>query len=106
MTRGVIETIDLLEIGHGLAADVDRPITGKVDGSLALIRLEKGIQYPLEEHESTETVTALEGVFTLVAEGTRYSVNRGSCIRIPPGIKHRWDPSSEAIVLVAFSEPM
>ena len=105
MIQDAIEVIDLLEIGRGLAPDNDRAITGKVEGSLALIRLEKGIQYPVEEHEWTETVTALEGTFILIVEGARYSVTRGNCIRIPPRVKHQWDPLSDAIVLVAFSAP-
>jgi quercetin dioxygenase-like cupin family protein len=106
MTQTAIEVVDLLEIGRGLAPDNDHSITGKVEGSVAIIRLEKGIEYPLEEHNWTETVTDIEGAFAIIADGSHYSVNRGSCIRIPPGVKHRWDPLSEAIVLVTFSDPM
>ena len=106
MTDPAIEVIDLLEMGNALAPDSDRPITGKVDGSVAIIRLEKGIDYPSEEHSSTETITAIEGEFAIVAQGARYPIKRESCIRIPPGVKHRWDPLSEAIVLVTFSGPI
>jgi len=106
MAQAAIEVIDLLEMGRGLAPDSDSPITGRVDGSVAIIRLEKGIEYLPEEHEWTETVAAIEGEFSILAQGSRYLVKRGSCIRIPPGVKHRWDPSSDAIVLVTFSGPM
>ena len=106
MARAEIEVIDLLELGRSLAPDADRPITGNVDGSVAIIRLAKGIEYPAEEHAWTETITAIEGAFAIIAEGSRYPVRQGSCIRIPPGVKHRWDPQSEAVVLVTFSGPM
>ena len=106
MTRAMIEVFDLLEMGRELAPDKDRPITGKVDGSVAIIRLESGIEYPAEEHNWVETITAIEGAFAIIAEEANYAVKRGSCIRIPPGVKHRWDPQSDAIVLVTFSAPM
>jgi quercetin dioxygenase-like cupin family protein len=106
MTQAGIEVIDLLEMGRELAPDSDCPITGQVDGSVAIIRLAKGIEYPPEDHAWTETVTAIEETFAIIAGGSRYPDKQGSCIRIPPGVEHRWDPSSEAIVLVAFSGPM
>ena len=106
MSQGNVEVIDLLEMSRRLAPDSDRPITGQVDGAVALIRLEKGIEYASEQHASTETVTAIEGTFAILAEGSRHTVKRGSCIRIPPGVEHRWDPSSDAVVLVTFSTPM
>ena len=105
MPANKVETIDLIKIGKTLMPDRDFPLTRNPQDQVAIIRLEAGIVYPEEEHEWTETILALDGSFTILADGAKHPVSTGQCIRIAPGLRHRWDPQSKAIVLVHFGDP-
>ena len=98
-----IEVIDLIGRARTLPPDHEHVLAGALTGDLLLIRLEPG-NYPVEWHDDrVEIITALQGQFTLLTEdGRAWPVIQGQCARVPPGLKHRWAPDSDATVLVAF----
>ena len=98
-----IEVIDLQREAAALPPDQEKIIGASLTGDLLLIRLEPG-DYPIECHAGrTEVITALRGRFGIATEdGGLWSIAEGQCCRIPPGLRHRWAPDSEATVLVAF----
>lgn len=98
-----IEILDLIDLAKALPADTDRAITTNLEGDAVIIRLEAGLDYPMEVHDhATETITALSGCFAILADGRSHAVRQGQCCRIPPGLAHRWAAESEAVVLVHF----
>lgn len=98
-----IEVIDLVKEATALPPDQEQVIGPALTGDLLLIRLAPG-DYPIECHEGrTEIITALRGRFGIATEdGGLWSVGQGQCCRIPPGLRHRWAPDSDATVLAAF----
>lgn len=99
-----IDVIDLIERAKALPPDHEHLLGGALTGDLLLIRLEPG-SYPVEWHDGrVEIITALRGRFALLTEdGHSWPVTQGQCCRVPPGLKHRWAPDSDAMVLVAFA---
>ena len=99
-----IEIVDLVKEAQALPPDSEKTVGENLLGDLLLIRLEPG-DYPTECHEGrTEIITALRGQFAILTEdGRQWPVSQGQCCRIPPGLRHRWAPNSDATVVVAFA---
>jgi mannose-6-phosphate isomerase-like protein (cupin superfamily) len=107
MERGIIvdiEILDLVDHAKKLPPDQEDCVGEALAGDLLLIRLEPG-DYPIECHpDRTEIITALCGQFGILTEdGRRWTASQGQCCRIPPGLRHRWAPESDATVLVVFA---
>ena len=98
-----LEILDLVDRAKALPPDSEEIVGAGLTDDLLLIRLEPG-DYPVECHDDRiEITTALRGTFGILAEdGQSWSIHQGQCCRIPSGLKHRWAPTSDATVLVAF----
>jgi quercetin dioxygenase-like cupin family protein len=68
---------------------LQRAFVSGANATLADMKLKKGCEIPLHEHESEQLTWVRRGVIRLEMEGQPYDVPAGSVLRIPSGVPHR-----------------
>jgi quercetin dioxygenase-like cupin family protein len=98
-----LETTNLVELGRSLPVDTDHMLYDIAKGKMLLINL-RPQNYPFEVHSGVETIIALSGSFTIESAGEQRLVQQGERIAIPANLEHRFGESSDAVILVLFSQ--
>ncbi|MGH6930836.1 MAG: cupin domain-containing protein [Dongiaceae bacterium] len=99
----MLEKLDILSLGNGLAVDRDHALTDNASGAVVLIRLApRKSPFPEEKHHTRENIVCLEGRLALLAGVERVEISAGQCCRVPAGLAHRWASDSAGLVLVHF----
>ena len=95
-----------------VAKDVERKIfiskkENQVDVTCMLVRIAKGAEIPEHVHDTQhDIVYVLQGKFKFWVDGVDYDAEKGTLVRVPPGIKHRlYDVQEEVIYYDVFVPP-
>jgi mannose-6-phosphate isomerase-like protein (cupin superfamily) len=85
--------------GRRLPADTDHLLTRTTAGALLLIHVPPG-DYAYEVHRLSEFIICVDGTFIIEADnGARAKAECGQMIEIPPGLRHRFAPESNAVII-------
>ncbi len=85
--------------GQKLAADTDHLLARTTAGALLLIHVPPG-EYAYEVHQRTEFIVCVDGTFMIESDnGARAKAEQGQMIEIPPGLRHRFAPESNAVIV-------
>lgn len=85
--------------GRNLPADTDHLLTRTTAGALVLIHVPPG-EYAYEVHGLPEFIICVDGTFIIEADdGRREVAERGQMIEIPPQLRHRFAPESNAVII-------
>ncbi len=85
--------------GRNLPADTDHLLTRTTAGALVLIHVPPG-DYAYEVHGLPEFIICVDGTFMIEADdGRREVAERGQMIEIPPQLRHRFAPESNAVII-------
>lgn len=85
--------------GRDLPADTDHLLARTGAGALLLIHVPPG-EYTYESHCAPEYIVCVDGLLAMQAEhGERIMAERGQMVEVPPGLRHRFAPESNAVIL-------
>ena len=85
--------------GRDLPADTDHLLARTGAGALLLIHVPPG-EYAYESHSLPEYIVCVDGLLAMQAEhGVRIMAERGQMVEVPPGLRHRFAPESNAVIL-------
>jgi mannose-6-phosphate isomerase-like protein (cupin superfamily) len=85
--------------GRKLPPDTDHLLTRTTAGVLLLIHVPPG-EYAYEVHRLPEFIVCVDGTFVIESEsGRQAKAGCGQMIEIPPGLRHRFAPESNAVII-------
>jgi quercetin dioxygenase-like cupin family protein len=85
--------------GREQVADRDELIAKTNEGALLLIHVPPG-NYAYESHRMPEFIVCIDGELVMQSKaGNSTTARVGQMIEVPPGLEHRFAPTSNAVIL-------
>jgi quercetin dioxygenase-like cupin family protein len=92
------------QAGRALLPDTDHLLARTNAGALLLIHVPPG-EYPFEEHAATEYIVCINGRIELESDNHALAhASAGDMLEIPPGLRHRFGKTSDAVILTIAQE--
>lgn len=89
----------LATFGSTLPADSDHLLAITSAGALLLIHVPEG-DYGFEEHSQPEFIVCLQGQLDMETnDGQEVTALAGEMIEVTPGVRHRFAPGTNAVVM-------
>lgn len=95
----------LSTFGRTLLADNDHLLAATGPGALLLIHVPEG-DYAFEQHALPEFIFCMHGQLDMETnDGQEVSASAGDMIEVTPGVRHRFAPSCNAVIVTLAQRP-